>query len=80
MYSISKLLKKILQILNKNGRGNVFDIFFKNYNEKRIIDRFVRVEINFFNSKFRYNSNRCLEFVNQERYLSYALVFLSDNI
>jgi putative hydrolase of the HAD superfamily len=42
-FSKLNIKKKLNKILNKNGRGNVFDIFFKNYNEKRIIDRFVRL-------------------------------------
>ena len=42
-FSKTNIKKNFNKILSKNGRGNIFDIFFQTYNEKKIIQKFVKL-------------------------------------
>jgi putative hydrolase of the HAD superfamily len=42
-FSKTEIKKNLNKILNKNGRGNTFNIFFQTYNKKKIIEKFVKL-------------------------------------
>lgn len=42
-FSKTNIKKNFNKILFKNGRGNIFDIFFQSYSKKKMIQKFVRL-------------------------------------